>query len=109
MRRGDIVVLAAPGDYGKPRPAVVIQADALTAQGSQSVALCLMSSVTVRAPLFRVNVTPGESSGLDRPTQIMVEKLFTVPRNKISGVIGHLSDEEIVRLNRALAFVVGLG
>ena len=39
MRRGDIVVVAAPGDYGKPRPAVVVQADALTESGIGSVIL----------------------------------------------------------------------
>ena len=29
MRRGDILTVAAPGDYGKPRPAVLIQSDLL--------------------------------------------------------------------------------
>ena len=109
MKRGDIVIVATPGDYGKPRPAVVIQADALTELGSQSIALCLMSSTPLKAPLFRIGLEPTELNGLDKPSQIMVEKLFTVPREKIVRTIGKLNDDELVLLNRALSFVIGLG
>ena len=109
MKRGDIVIVATPGDYGKPRPAVVIQADALTELGSQSIALCLMSSSPIQAPLFRIGLEPSELNGLDKSSQIMVEKLFTVPREKIVRTIGKLNDDELVLLNRALSFVIGLG
>lgn len=109
MKRGDIVIIAAPGDFGKPRPAVVIQTDALTELGVLSVVLCLMSSAESRAPLFRIPIEPSGVNGLDRPSQIMVEKIFTIPREKVTQVIGHLTDEQLVQLNRTLAFVVGLG
>ena len=109
MKRGDIVVVAAPGSYGKPRPAVVIQADVLTESGLMSVALCLISSSELTAPLFRVVVEASPQSGLERNSQIMVDKLVTVPKEKIAKVIGRLDDEQIVKLNRTLAFVVGLG
>lgn len=109
MKRGDIVIVAAPGDYGKPRPAVVIQTDALTELGSRSIALCLMSSLPLKAPLFRIGLEPTEFNGLKKSSQIMVEKLFTVPREKIVQIIGRLTDDEIVQLNRTLSFVIGLG
>lgn len=109
MKRGDIVVVAAPGDYGKPRPAVLIQTDALTELGSKSVILCLLSGSEFHSPLFRIPLEPNESNGLEKPSQIMVEKILTVPREKISQPIGCLSDEQLVQLNRTLAFVVGLG
>lgn len=109
MKRGDIVIVAAPGDYGKPRPAVVIQTDALTDLGAHSIALCLMSSAEFRSPLFRVLVEPSETNGLEQTWQIMVDKLLTIPRGKVMRVIGHLTDEQLVQLNRTLAFVVGLG
>lgn len=109
MKRGDVVIIAALGDYGKPRPAIVIQTDALTELNVLSVALCLMSSAEPCAPLFRIPIEPSAVNGLDRPSQIMVEKIFTVPRGKVAKVIGHLTDEQLVQLNRTLAFVIGLG
>lgn len=109
MRRGDIVLVAAPGDYGKPRPAIIIQTDVLTELGAMSVAVCLMTSAPTQAPLFRIDVDATPESGLDQPSQIMVEKLFTVRKEKVKAVIGRLTDEQIVRLNRTLAFVIGLG
>ena len=109
MKRGDIVSVAAPGDYGKPRPAVVIQADALTQGGLGSVILCLMTTHFVEAPTFRIPVPTDDRTGLQAPSQIMVDKLLTVPLTRIGSVMGRLDDETQLRLNRTLAFVVGLG
>lgn len=109
LKRGDIVVVAAPGDYGKPRPAVVVQADALTGAGLKSVVVCLMSSGELRAPLFRIPVEASPVSGLEKTSQIMVDKLFTLPMEKVTRVIGQITDAQRMQLNRTLAFVVGLG
>lgn len=109
MKRGDIVSVAAPGDYGKPRPAVVIQADALTHGGLGSVIRCLMTTHLVEAPTFRIPVPPDDRTGLKAPSQIMVDKLLTAPLARIGSVMGRLDDETLLRLNRTLAFVVGLG
>jgi mRNA interferase MazF len=109
MRRGDIVTVAAPGDFGKPRPAVVVQADVLTEAGAGSMILCLMSSQLVEAPAFRLTIEPDFGNNLQQPSQIMVDKILTVPRTRVGGVIGRLDDETLLRLNRTLAFVVGLG
>ncbi len=109
MRRGDIVVVAAPGDYGKPRPAVVVQADALTESGIGSVILCLLSSTLVEAPLIRLTVEPTPENGLRQSSQIMVDKLLAVSHERITEVIGPIDDEQLLRLNRTLAFVVGIG
>ncbi|MGK0238440.1 MAG: mRNA interferase MazF [Candidatus Pelagisphaera sp.] len=109
MKRGDIVVVAAPGDYGKPRPAVVAQADVLTESGIGSIVLCLLSSTLVEAPLFRLAIEPTPENGLRQQSQIMVDKLLAVPRERITEVIGHIDDEQLLQLNRTLAFVVGIG
>ena len=109
MKRGDIVLVAAPGDYGKPRPAVVVQADALTESGIGSVILCLLSSTMVDAPLIRLTIEPTPENGLQHRSQIMVDKLLAVSRERITEVIGHIDDERQLRLNRTLAFVVGIG
>lgn len=109
MKRGDIVVVAPPGAYGKPRHAVVVQSDALTEAGIESVILCLMSSTLVEAPLFRLKIEASEYNSLEQASQIMADKLLTVPRKRVDRVIGGLNDEELLRLNRTLAFVVGIG
>ena len=109
MRRGDVVTVVAPGDFGKPRPAVVVQADVLTVAGASSVVLCLITSHQVDAPAFRIPVGPSPGSGLKLASQVMVDKILTVPITRIGEIIGHLDDETMLRLNRTLAFVVGLG
>ncbi|MEN8661830.1 MAG: type II toxin-antitoxin system PemK/MazF family toxin [Lentimonas sp.] len=108
MKRGDIVIIAAPGDCQKLRPATVIQSDALSETGMQSVAVCLMTSSNHKAPLFRVTIHPTPENGLTKVTQIMVEKLFSLPGSKISNVIGRLTESELHELNQALTFITGL-
>lgn len=103
-----MVTVAAPGDYGKPRPAVIIQADAINAAEPASVILALVMSHLREAPLLRLTIEPTPTNGLQRPSQVMVDKLFTVPAAKLGPAIGRISDQELVMLNRQLAFVVGL-
>lgn len=71
MRRGDIVTVAAPGDYGKPRPAVVIQADSLNAE-AQSTIVALMTSRLVHAPLLRLTLEPDATNGPRTCSQVQV-------------------------------------
>ncbi|KLU27783.1 growth inhibitor PemK [Caballeronia mineralivorans PML1(12)] len=106
MKRGDIVAVATPGDFGKARPALVVQSDLFTEH--PSVALLLMSSEIVNAPLIRIKVIPSEQNGLRAPSQIAVDKMFTVRREKIGSIIGHLEDEIMVSLNRAMLVFLGL-
>ena len=107
MRRGDVVIVAAAGDYGKPRPAVVVQTDAFP-ETHASVIICQMTSEIVEAAAFRVPVDPSDTNGLRAPSQVMADKPVTVRRERIGRTIGRLSGEDIRRLNVALAFVMGL-
>jgi mRNA interferase MazF len=107
MKRGDIAVVAAAGDYGKPRPAVIVQTDALP-EPHTSVVICQMTSDIVDAPDFRVTIEPSDRSGLRVRSQIMADKPVTVRRSRIGQLIGHLGPDELSRLNIALAFVMGL-
>ncbi len=108
MRRGDLVAVAAPGDYGKPRPAVVIQGDVINQADPDSVILALMTGTLRDAPLLRLTVYPTPANGLHKPSQVMVDKLVTVRREKVGNTIGRLSDHELLELNRLLALVIGL-
>ena len=107
-KRGDIVTVSAAGDYGKPRPAVVIQSNYLTEAGLGSLIVSLITSHGDDAPTFRIRIDPGAGNGLCKPSQIMLDKLVTVRVSRIGKVIGRLDDATMLRLNRTLAFVVGL-
>jgi mRNA interferase MazF len=107
MRRGDVVIVAAAGDYGKPRPAVVVQTNAFP-EAHPSVVICLMTSDVVDAPDFRLTIEPNEENGLRTRSQVMADKPVTVRRERIGQLVGRLTDADIGRLNIALAFVMGL-
>jgi mRNA interferase MazF len=107
IRRGDVVTVAAPGDYGKPRPAVIVQTDALPPAHS-SIVICQMTSNLIEAPDFRITVEPGPPGGLLVRSQIMADKPMSVRRERIGRPIGRLLDADIARLNVALAFIMGL-
>jgi mRNA interferase MazF len=107
MRRGDVVTVAATGDYGKPRPAVIVQTDALP-ENHASVVVCQLTSDIADAPDFRVTIDPGSDNGLRVTSQVMTDKPVTIRRERIGGKIGRLSDRDMARLGAALAFVLGL-
>ena len=107
MNRGDVVIVAAPGDYGKPRPAIIVQTDAFPETHS-SVVIFQMTSEVVDAPDFRVTIDPSAENGLQLRSQVMADKPVTVRRRRIGQIIGRLSERDIGRLNIALAFVMGL-
>lgn len=104
-----MVTVAAPGDFGKPRPAVVIQSDVLTGAEVKTVLVCLISSHLVDTARFRLTVEPDAGNGLLRTSQVMADKVVSMPRVRIGRTIGKLDDETMQRLNRTLAFVIGLG
>ncbi len=108
MRRGRVVTVAAPGDFGKPRPAVIIQADTINQAGPESFVLALITSTLRDAPLLRLTLEPSASNGLRKRSQIMVDKILTVREDRIRGAMGQLTDREILELNRLLAVVIGL-
>jgi mRNA interferase MazF len=107
MRRGDVVVTAAPGDYGKPRPAVVVQSEALVE--IKSVVICLITTDLERQPSdFRLTIEPSSTNGLRERSQVMVDKLLTVPIGKVRGPIGLLSRQEMASVSRGLVVLLGL-
>lgn len=106
MRRGELVTVVAPGDYGKPRPALVIQSDLF--DESPSITLCLVTSTLRETPLVRITVDPSSENGLQRISQIQVDKVMTVMRERVGGVIGRLDDATMLKVNRSLAVFIGI-
>jgi mRNA interferase MazF len=108
MKRGDVVICAAPRDYGKPRPAVVVQSDLFNDTHS-SVAVCLITSRLEDAPLFRIPVPSGKTTGLKLESQVMVDKIITIPRSKITGRAGTLPGHVLKEVDHALRLWLELG
>lgn len=106
MRRGDLVTVAKPGDFGKPRPALVIQADPFAETGT--VILLLVSSTLVDAPLIRPTLHPTPGNGLRKSSQVMIDKPMTVRRDKLGPSFGRLDDEAMLAVTRLLALFLGL-
>jgi len=106
MRRGDFVTMAMPGDFGKPRPALVIQADQFEEHATVSV--LLVSSALVAAPLLRITIQPSEGNGLQKPSQVMVDKAMTVRRDKLGQAFGRIEAEAMMEVERCLAVFLGI-
>jgi mRNA interferase MazF len=107
MKRGEIWTVAGGGAYtGKPRPCVIVQDDAFDA--THSITICAFTSDPTEAPLFRVRVEPDEVNGLTSLSTLMVDKITTVPRDKIGRRVGQLRDEDLLRLNQAMIVFLGL-
>jgi mRNA interferase MazF len=107
MKRGNIVTVAMQGDFGKPRPALVLQSDVFS-DIHATVTVALISSEIVQAPIFRLDIEPNEANGLTRPSQVQIDKIMSIRTEKIGSVIGKLNDVMMVRVNRALALWLGL-
>ena len=102
LRRGTVVTVASPGAYsGKPRPAVVVQADRWL-QAHPSVTLCPLTSTIRQAPLVRIAVEPSPRNGLRKPSQLMADKLFTVPLAAVGEVVGQLEPDVLLDLDLAM-------
>jgi mRNA interferase MazF len=107
MKRGEIwTVSAGTGYAGKPRPAVILQDDRFDA--TDSLTICAFTTDPTDAPLFRLLVEPNETNGLRAACRLMVDKITTVPKAKLGMRIGHLGDEDILRLNRAALVFLGM-
>jgi mRNA interferase MazF len=107
MKRGDVVTVAITGDFGKPRPAVVVQTNLLNDQHA-TVVVCPFTSLVVESPAFRIIVEPSAENGLSVRSHVMVDKVVSVRREKIGPAIGALDDEAMLAVDRALAFVLAM-
>ncbi|MBI5470651.1 type II toxin-antitoxin system PemK/MazF family toxin [Candidatus Kaiserbacteria bacterium] len=107
MKRGDIVTVAFSGDYGKPRPAVIVQSD-LFNDTHATILVCPFTSSAVSSSIFRISVSLSAENELRVLSRIMVDKIAPIRREKIGKKIGTLDGETLLQLNRSLALFVGL-
>jgi mRNA interferase MazF len=103
--RGDLVVIAPQGDFGKARPALIVQSDFFSEH--PTVTVLPVTSDLRDTPLFRLTVEPSAENGLRSPSQIMVDKAHTILRDKVGQKIGRLDSTTMIAVNRALALFLG--
>lgn len=106
MKRGDIVILAPPAPFNKPRPALVIQAHVY--QETENITVALITSDLLRSPGLRIPLVPNASNGLRKTSEVMVDNLQTVPVNRVGGVIGEAEPEVMRQVSVALRMFLGL-
>ncbi|OOG21468.1 growth inhibitor PemK [Thioalkalivibrio denitrificans] len=106
MKRGDLITVAMQGDYGKPRPALVIQSDFF--DNHPSVTVLPVTSELRDTPLFRITIEPSDTNSLQKTSQVMVDKAMTIPRSKVGAVFGALDKDTLVEIDRSLAVFLGI-
>jgi len=106
LKRGDVVIVVMQGDYGKPRPALIIQSDLFSE--TASVVILPITSTRIEAPLLRVEIPADAETGLRVPSDLMVDKVLTVRRDRIGQVIGQAPEEVTQAASRNLAVFLGI-
>jgi mRNA interferase MazF len=106
LKRGDLTDIALPGDFGKPRPSLVIQSDLFDEH--PTVTVLLITSTLAEAPLLRITIEPSKENGLQNRSQIMVDKAMTVRREKLGKPFGKVSNGTLQEVDRCLAVFLGI-
>ena len=106
MKRGSFVTIAMQTDFGKPRPALVIQTNQFDEHAT--VTVLPVTDLLIAAPLFRITIQPNTENGLQKPSQIMVDKAMTVKRDKIGPSFGQIDIDTLVEIERCLAVFLGI-
>jgi mRNA interferase MazF len=106
VRRGEIWTQAGgPGYAGKPRPVLVIQSDLMI--GTDSVIVALFTTHEAGALQSRVPIMRSARNGLYEDSDLMADKIMTVPRERLGKRIGIIADTDVARMDQALLLVLG--
>jgi mRNA interferase MazF len=104
--RGGFVTIAMQGDFGKPRPALIIQSNQFDEHASLTV--LPVTSTLVEAPLLRITVQPSQRNGLQNASQVMIGKALTIKRDKVGIVFGQIEPDKLIEVERCLAVFLGI-
>ena len=100
MKRGDLFFCNPPGFVGKVRPAVIVQSDEFN-DGATSATLCLLTSHIVESKL-RVTIDPTPDNGLEKRSQVMIDKVMTLPIDRLDNRIGRITREQLDAISASL-------
>jgi mRNA interferase MazF len=101
MQRGDIILSVMAGDYGKPRPTVIVQNDRFNA-AHDSIVICPLTSYLTEGLEYRIRIQPTPSNGLNKESELMIDKIAVVRRDKLRETLAHLTATELRHVDNAL-------
>lgn len=104
--RGELVTVALQGDFGKPRPVLIVQFDIFI--DLSSVTFIPLTSDIRDTPLLRFTLEPTKENGLTKRSQVMIDKIQTISRKKISKPFGKISNTELLEVERLLTVFLGI-
>jgi len=104
LRRGDIVPVAPAGEFGKPRPAVVLQADL----PAEYITYLPVTSDLKRVPNVRIPIEPTAANGLRSSSEIMVDMIQTSSMGRFRQIIGSVDSEILKQAEASLSLHLGL-
>jgi len=107
VKRGDVVIILMQGDGGKPRPGIIVQSDRLN-EAATSLLVCPLSSDIRKPGILRPIIEPTDANGLRLQSQVMIDKLSALSRDRIRQIIGTLDGDAMERIDQALLLVLGL-
>jgi mRNA interferase MazF len=107
IARGDVLLMVVPGDLGRPRPGVVVQAAEFNAHLT-TVFVCPVSSHLRDNISLRPLIDPTPKNGLRVPSQVMTDKMVALRRDRIRRIIGRIEPETSGQLDRAILVLLGL-
>jgi len=107
VKRGEIYYVVPPRDFGKQRPAVVIQSS-LFLENASTITFCLMTGSVQFVNPMRILVNPTRTNGLDQPSLVQVDKIVTVDAERIRNRIGTITPTQLATLDAALKLWLGL-
>ena len=106
MKRGDIVLIVLTGEFGKPRPALVIQTD--TAFPSEYITCIPITGTLKRVPDVRIPIDPTLQNGLTKPSELMVDLVQTASLSRFRDIIGRIDTETMTLVEKSLSLHLGM-
>ena len=100
------MTVAPPGEFGKPRLALIIQAD-LTLPAPTMTYLPITSDLK-HVPDVRISIAPDPTNGLERESEVMVDRIQTSSLNRFGVVIGVIDVRTLRLVEAALSLHLGL-
>ena len=109
MKRGDIVILNIGGNVGKPRPALIIQADILNQDNNLATTIVLpLTSELLNMEVIRYKLEPNKTNGLQFASQVMIDKIMQVEKIRIQKIAGHITKKQIDEIEARLLAILGV-
>ncbi len=105
MKRGDIALAAPPGEFGKPRPALIIQSDAAFPSGYFT--YLPITSDLLRVPDIRIALQPTAQNGLRVPSEVMVDMIQTSSSSRFDKTVGVVDADTLRIIESALSLHLG--